>query len=139
MVNVKITNMVKFYTLILLYHGPKHGYELIKELEDKLERKISASNIYPFLNSLKKNKLIEFKKVEERDKKVYHLTSDGRKFAKKIFNRTGDLIEIALRPRLTICAHCGCKVFGGGYSEKINGRELKFCCSHCAKSYINCK
>ena len=60
MAEIKITNMLKFYTLCLLATGPKHGYDLIKELEEKLGRRISASNIYPFLSILSKNKLIAF-------------------------------------------------------------------------------
>ena len=32
MEKVKITNMVKFYTLTLLYEKPRHGYEIIKTL-----------------------------------------------------------------------------------------------------------
>ena len=60
MVEVKVTNMVKFCTLYLLASGPKHGYDLMKELEEKLGRSISASNVYPFLDTLTKNRLISF-------------------------------------------------------------------------------
>ncbi|MBI2656113.1 PadR family transcriptional regulator [Candidatus Woesearchaeota archaeon] len=134
MPNVKITNMLNFYTLCLLAHGPKHGYELIKELEPKLGRKISASNVYPFLSSLRKNKLIKFDKIGNRDKKVYHLTQEGRKFTHQMFNKFGDLINIAIEPRLAVCP-CGCKIYSGGHAKKVRGKLMKFCCSHCAKNY----
>ena len=135
MAKVKVNNMVKFYTLCLLATGPKHGYELIKELESKLNRKISASNVYPFLNILIKNKLIKIQKTGKREKKVYVLTNEGRNFTKNMFSRFGDLIDIAIEPKLTACAHCNCKVYEGGYTEKFKGKTLKFCCMHCAGSY----
>ncbi len=135
MAEVKITNMAKFCTLYLLSSGPKYGYELMKELSEKLGRKISASNIYPFLDTLIKNRLIKVQKTGKREKKTYVLTQEGKKFTRNIFNRFGDLIDIAIEPKLTTCAHCSCKVYEGGYTEKIRGRELKFCCMHCASSY----
>jgi|TARA_B100001964_G_C14069673_1_gene525284 DNA-binding PadR family transcriptional regulator len=135
MPEIKVTNMIKFYTLSLLATGPKHGYELMKELENKLNRKISASNVYPFLDSLIKNKLIEIKKTGNREKKIYHLTAEGKKFTKQMFNRFGDLIDIAIEPKLTTCAHCSCKVYEGGHTEKFKSKTLKFCCIHCAGSY----
>ena len=135
MAEVKVTNMVKFCSLYLLASGPKHGYDLMKELEEKLGRKISASNIYPFLDILIKNRLIKVQKTGKREKKTYILTREGKKFTKNMFNRFGDLVDIAIEPKLTTCAHCNCKVYEGGYTEKIKGKLLKFCCMHCAGSY----
>ena len=135
MAEVKVTNMVKFCTLYLLSTGPKHGYDLMKELEEKLGRRISASNIYPFLDILIKSRLIKVQKTGKREKKTYVLTQEGKKFTKIMFNRFGDLVDIAIEPKLTTCAHCSCKVYEGGYTEKIKSKELKFCCMHCANSY----
>lgn len=132
---VKIGSLVKFYTILLLSEGPKYGYELMKELEEKLERKISASQVYPFLNILEKNSLVKVEETGERDKKVYKLTKKGKKFVDNFLQRFGDLLHIAIEPKLTTCAHCGCKVYEGGHKEKIDGRELTFCCHHCANSY----
>jgi len=132
--DIKINNMVKFYTLCLLANEPKHGYDLIQELKEKLERKISASNVYPFLNTLRKKRLIKFDKVGKRDKKIYHLTSKGKNFTKHMFSKFGDLINIAIEPRISTCP-CGCKIYSGGYAEKIKGKTVKFCCSHCAKMF----
>ena len=134
MAEIKITNMLKFYTLCLLSSGPKHGYDLIKELEANLERKISASNVYPFLSSLRKNKLIKIKRIGNRDKKVYILTSEGKNFTKHMFSKFGDLINAAIEPKITTCP-CGCKMYSGGYTQKINDKTMKFCCSHCANEY----
>ena len=134
MADVKITNMLKFYTLCLLAAGTKHGYDLIKELEEKLGRKISASNVYPFLSNLRRNKLIRFDKVGKRDKKTYYLTQEGKTFTKQMFSKFGDLINAAIEPKLRTCP-CGCRVYSGGYSEKIRGKTMHFCCSHCAKMF----
>jgi len=135
MPEIKVVNMVKFCILYLLSTGGKHGYELIKELAAKLDKKISASHVYPFLDILIKNRLIRVTKKGKREKKVYLRTPEGRAFAKKMFSRFGDLIDVAIEPKLTTCAHCSCKVYEGGYTEKMNGRILKFCCMHCASSY----
>jgi DNA-binding PadR family transcriptional regulator len=134
MANVKVNNMVKFYTLCLLATGPKHGYDLMKDLEARLNRSISASNIYPFLNILIKNKLIKIKKTGKREKKIYILTEDGKKFTKNMFSRFGDLIDIAIEPKIKACP-CGCKVYSGGHPRKIKGKTINFCCLHCAGSY----
>ena len=134
MPNVKVTNMLNFYTLCLLASGPKHGYDLIKELEEKLSRKISASNMYPFLSTLRKNNLIKFDKIGKRDKKTYHLTQEGKNFTNQMFSKFGDLIGISIKPRISTCP-CGCMVYSGGYTKKIKGKAVKFCCSHYAKTH----
>jgi hypothetical protein len=36
---------------------------------------------------------------------------------------------------MDICAHCGCKIYEGSYREEINGKEMSFCCIHCANHY----
>ena len=139
MEEIKINSMVKFYTLSLLAAGSKYGYELMKELGKNLDKKISASHVYPFLNILIKNKLIKVTKTGKRDKKIYLLTAEGKKFTKKMFARFGDLIEIAIEPKLTACAHCNCKVYEGGHTETIHGKVHKFCCCHCAETFKRSK
>lgn len=134
MADIKINNMVKFYTLCLLTTGPKHGYDLMKELEEKLGRRISASNVYPFLSNLRKNKLIKFNKVGKRDKKTYYITPEGKNFTKRMFSKFGDLISIAIEPRIYTCP-CGCKIYSGGFTQKVKGKTIKFCCSHCANMH----
>lgn len=66
---VKIGSLVKLYTILLLSEEHKHGYDLMKELEEKLGRKISTSQVYPFLNILEKNKLISVEEVGKGRKK----------------------------------------------------------------------
>lgn len=126
-----VSNMAKFYMLMLLSEGPKHGYELMRSLEAKMERRVSPAQTYPFLRALEKLGYLKSKKTGNRDKRTYALTGSGREFVKKVAGRFGELIDIAVRPRLTVCAHCGCRVFGGGYTGK-DGK--KFCCRYCASS-----
>lgn len=135
MEKVKITNLVKFFTLLLLNEGPKHGYDIMKYLEKKLGKKTSPGEIYPFLSKLQKAKYITAKTAGEREKKVYSLTREGKKFVKRMLNRFGDLIYIAVEPRVTVCAHCGCRLLSGAHKETIKGKILTFCCMHCAHSF----
>ncbi len=132
---IKITNLVKFYTLLLLSEEPKHGYEIIKKIQERIKKRTSPGEIYPFLKLLKKHGYIEIKKTGKREKKVYHLTKEGENFVKIMLNRFGDLIDIAIEPKLTVCTHCGCKVYEGGYTEAIKNKKLTFCCVHCAHSF----
>jgi len=134
---IKITNIVKFYALLLLSEKKKHGYELIKEIGAKLDKRISAGEIYPFLNRLKKSGYIRVEESGIRDKKAYVLTPSGKKFVKNMLAKFANLIELAIEPSLTQCAHCGCKIFGSGFMKKIRGKSFAFCCKYCAKGFRN--
>jgi DNA-binding PadR family transcriptional regulator len=135
MEEVKVTNLVKVYTLLLLKKKPMHGYELIKELEDCMIKNISASHVYPFLKILQKNKLIKLKEAGKREKKQYSLTIKGGKFAQELIDRFAQLVEISVTPNIKACAHCGCRIASGGHIEKFRGKLLIFCCRMCAASY----
>ncbi|MDP3917171.1 MAG: PadR family transcriptional regulator [Nanoarchaeota archaeon] len=135
MKDIKIINLIKLYTLLLLSQGPKHGYEIIKELEDKLDKKISTSHIYPFFEQLKKNKVLIIERHKEKNRKTYQLTEKGKNLTKSMINRFAGLIDIAIEPRLKVCIHCACKVYEGGHNEILNKKKLVFCCKHCASTY----
>ncbi|MEW6062837.1 MAG: PadR family transcriptional regulator [Nanoarchaeota archaeon] len=132
---LKINNILKLYILVLLHQKPKHGYELIKELSIKMNKRISASNIYPFLSTLKKAKYIKINRVGGREKKVYYLTNDGKRFIKNTLKRLDEIINLGIKPNLKACYYCGCKIYSGGYKKKINGRYLFFCCKNCAHTH----
>jgi len=97
--------------------------------------KVSPGEICPFLRSLKERKFIKVSSRESRDKKVYRLTKDGRVFVKNAIDRFAGVINLAVEPRIIVCAHCGCEIYRGGHKEKIKGRLLVFCCKHCAESF----
>ena len=135
MEEIKVTSMSKFYSLMLLCEEPRHGYKLIKTVGEKLGKKVSPGQIYPFLAKLEKTGYIKVKSSGERDKKVYALTPDGKKFCQAMLHKFGDLVELAIEPNITKCVHCGCEVYKGGHKAKINGKETMFCCKHCAATY----
>lgn len=132
-----MTNLTKFYTLLLLNEAPRHGYELMTELGKKTGKKPSAGQIYPLLRNLKNKGLLTCRTmmIGDKKRKVYELTREGRKTCRMLMTRFSDLVSIVLEPRLTKCAHCGCKVYEGGYEARFGGKRLMFCCVHCANSY----
>jgi len=73
--------------------------------------------------------------VGEKEKKVFELTKEGKELSIGLFKRFAGLVSIAIEPSLNVCAHCGCKVYEGGYREVIDGKDTTFCCMHCANSY----
>ena len=130
MKTVKITNIIKLYTLLLLTKKPMHGYELIKELEICTTQKVSTSHVYPFLKILKKNKFIMIVESGKREKKQYTLTKEGKQFTDEMIDKFSIMINSSIQKKVKQCAHCDCKIYEGGYKEK----ELHFCCVHCANS-----
>ncbi len=131
---LKITNLVKFYTLLLLNESPKYGYEVMQELERRVG-KISPSQVYPFFAELEKKGLAIVVERGERDRKKYRLTNEGRKVFKELFANMDDLIETAISKKINICVHCDEKIYGLGHREKIKGKQMTFCCKYCAASY----
>ncbi len=134
---VKVRNMVKMLVIFSLWQGKKHGYELMNEVEKKTGKRPSASQIYPFLEKLMDNNLIEVEEEGGRGKKVYRLTEKGIEFVEKKLDIFSDIIAATIEKDLSVCAHCGCKVYEGGIKKVIDEEELKFCCEHCAESYIS--
>ena len=80
MVGEKIVprGFLKFYILKLLKSGHKHGYAIIKSIENETGWKPSAGGIYTTLHDLEKSGFII--KFKEGRRKYYKLTKDGRKF-----------------------------------------------------------
>jgi len=69
---------VRLALLSLLEDDPAHGYELMKRLEERSGGmyRASAGTVYPVLQQLEDEGLVKI--VAEDDKKVYHLTDEGR-------------------------------------------------------------
>ena len=69
--------------LSLLHDGPKHGYQLMKEIEERSGRMYrgSAGSVYPTLQQLEDEALIRGDRQEGR--RVYSLTAAGRKELKR--------------------------------------------------------
>lgn len=91
---------VKFVILRLLKEKPRHGYEVIKALEEKLSGCYSPSpgTVYPTLQMLEDQGYVRV--VEENGKKVYHITPEGEAFLESnkdaiedIFDRIRDTVR----------------------------------------------
>jgi DNA-binding PadR family transcriptional regulator len=70
--------------LLALKDGPKHGYQIIKYLEEKSTGYFSVGYgaLYPALHSLEKGKFIQGEwepAGEAKEKKIYKLTAKGQK------------------------------------------------------------
>jgi DNA-binding PadR family transcriptional regulator len=132
-----LSDFSRFYILTILYEGPAHGYSILSRFKKRVGKEISPSLVYPFLQQLEEKGLVQhsIKPVGEKEKKVFELTEKGKELCTGLFKRFANLVSVAIEPSLYVCAHCGCKVYEGGYREVIDGKETAFCCMHCAHSY----
>jgi DNA-binding PadR family transcriptional regulator len=136
-----ISDFSRFYILTILYEGPAHGYSIINRFKKSVKKEVSPSLVYPFLQQLEERGLVTHTKkpVGEKERKIFELTTAGRELCTNLFKRFAELISIAIEPSLYVCAHCGCKVYEGAYREVIDGKEMAFCCIHCAHAYKEAK
>jgi len=69
---------VRVALLSLLEEGPKHGYQLMKEMKERSGGlyRASAGTVYPTLQMLEDEGLIEM--LQQESKRVYRLTDAGR-------------------------------------------------------------
>jgi DNA-binding PadR family transcriptional regulator len=81
---------VRAAILVLLEEGPKHGYQLITEFEEKTQGrwKPSPGSVYPVLSQLSDEGLVRPEDVDGR--RVFHLTDTGRTAAAEARERHGD-------------------------------------------------
>jgi DNA-binding PadR family transcriptional regulator len=85
---------LRLFLLMLLDEQPQHGYDLIKMVEDRFLGMYtpSAGTVYPRLQSLEDEGLIEHEEIDGR--KVYRLTDTGRQ---ELHERRGELDELQRR------------------------------------------
>lgn len=132
-----LSDFSRFYILTILYEGPHHGYKIITKFRKRLKKDITPSLVYPFLQSLEQKGLAKHTKkaVGKKERKVYELTEKGKTLCTQLFKRFAIIVATAIEPSLSVCAHCGSKVYEGGHLEQIDGKETMFCCKYCAASY----
>ena len=91
---------IKFVILRLLKEKPRHGYEILKALEEGMAGCYTASpgTVYPTLQMLEDQGYVRV--VEENGKKVYHITPEGDAFLAEhkdaiedIFDRVRDTVR----------------------------------------------
>jgi DNA-binding PadR family transcriptional regulator len=69
---------LRYIIMDVLKDGPKHGYEIIKQLEERTQGAYSPSpgTLYPTLQLLEDQGIV--RSDQESDRRVYHLTESGR-------------------------------------------------------------
>jgi DNA-binding PadR family transcriptional regulator len=94
---------MKYVILKLLRDKPRHGYEVMKELEERMHGCYSPSpgTVYPTLQWLEDEGLVKAQDVE--GKKVYGITDSGIAFldehkdvVEEIFDRVRDAVDDAM-------------------------------------------
>jgi DNA-binding PadR family transcriptional regulator len=91
---------MKYVILKMLRDKPRHGYEVMKDLEERMHGCYSPSpgTVYPTLQWLEDEGLVVARDVE--GKKVYEITDTGRAFldehkdiVEDIFDRVSETVE----------------------------------------------
>ena len=84
---------VKFVILRLLREKPRHGYEIIKALEERMGGHYtpSAGTVYPTLQLLEDQGLV--RGVETEGRRVYHITPEGEAFLDEHRDVIDDIID----------------------------------------------
>ncbi|MDG6985382.1 MAG: helix-turn-helix transcriptional regulator [Nitrososphaerota archaeon] len=133
-----LTDFSRFYVLLLLYEGGKHGYEIMSSIEKRLGRTASPSLVYPFLKLLEEHGFVEpsADNVGRKTRTVYSLTAAGVQFCDRLFSQFTNIVSSAIEPSLQVCAHCGCRVYKDAYIQRVRGEDLAFCCKYCARSFL---
>ncbi|HTY26241.1 MAG TPA: PadR family transcriptional regulator [Desulfomonilaceae bacterium] len=80
----QLRNSADFPVLGVLYRGPSHGYDLCRELRDRLGEvwRLRTSHIYAVLSGLEKDGLARHERVAQEtrpDKKIFSITDEGRR------------------------------------------------------------
>ena len=72
---------VRSAILVLLAEQPRHGYQLIREIEERTDGrwKPSAGSVYPTLQMLADEGLVTV--ATDEDRKIYSLTAEGKEAA----------------------------------------------------------
>lgn len=99
--NIPLTEQT-FYILLSLHAGPRHGYAILKDVEQLSQGRllISVSTLYTSLKRMLEQKLIERVESDREDpggrpRKRYRLTPDGQKILTSETQRLKDLVQAA--------------------------------------------
>jgi PadR family transcriptional regulator PadR len=127
----------RFYILLLLFEGQKHGYQIMSSIEERLGQTASPSLVYPFLRILQEQSLVrsQSENVGKKTRNIYSLTSSGKSLCNKLFRQFTTIVSSAIEGSMEVCAHCGCTVYKDAYYENIDGQRTSFCCEYCADAF----
>lgn len=84
------------FLILLSFVNPKHGYAVIKEVEEWTEGRVvlAAGTLYSSLETLKKKGYIEEVYSEDPRRKMFTLTETGYKIIADDFNRMEKDVEL---------------------------------------------
>jgi DNA-binding PadR family transcriptional regulator len=117
---------VKYVILRLLEEKPRHGYEIMKALEERLGGwySPSAGTVYPTLQLLEDQGYVRV--VETEGKKVYHITPEGQAFLHEHREFTDDIFD-RLRDMVGGFASGGMGELNGAFA-RLAGRAYRIAC-----------
>lgn len=130
MSEIDLSNVNRLYTVLLLEAEERHGYQIIKDIEEITGNKPTTSHIYPFLEELREKELVTVEKKGERGKKIYRLTEEGEQLVRDQIDSFGQMLHAAIKDQIEECSHCDCKIYDDGFEKE--GRI--YCCEHCASA-----
>jgi DNA-binding PadR family transcriptional regulator len=82
--------------LTSLADSPKHGYALIKDIEDFAGIKLGAGTLYGALAKLEQAGLVEALPAEDR-RRPYQITTAGRQHLHRRLSEAARIAEVGLR------------------------------------------
>lgn len=90
-----LKNIKQIGLICVLSKEPMHGYELMKELEKRMGKKINPSFIYPSLKKLEKEGYIKSRVRKEGKRKIknYIITNKGKTLCKDVKNQLKDILK----------------------------------------------
>jgi DNA-binding PadR family transcriptional regulator len=102
-----------FHVMLALADEPKHGYAILKEVDERTHRKVqlSSGTLYAIMKRLLNDGLIE--EIEDRRahmderRRSYRLTRLGRRVAEAEARRMEDLLRTAAEKRVIRKLHQG--------------------------------
>ncbi|HXV59386.1 MAG TPA: helix-turn-helix transcriptional regulator [Vicinamibacteria bacterium] len=106
---------LSYQILVALADGPRHGYGIIKEIENTTGEplKSSTGTLYLAIERLQQEGLIEEAPTEHSRRRYYRLTTVGREVAVAETRRLATLVGVA----------CGKKLVGSRQLEGLFRRE----------------
>lgn len=92
----RLTLERRILLLVSLSAGPKHGYALMKDIEESTSIRIGAGTLYGCLTSLEDDGLIAALPLEDR-RQPYELTKLGRDELEAHLSQTARLSKLGLK------------------------------------------
>lgn len=117
---------LKMLILQTVKDSPMSGYDLIKIISKKTGSKPSAGSIYPQLEELRKNKLVNVKPFKR--KKIYNLTNAGKLHLKDLEKKKEEAMDTIVN-RVRVIDHIygeNLAPFIEGIHERIKKGEFPF-------------